>query len=154
MKLDQNLLFSFALAQGGEFAFVLFSFAVQSKVLTSQEAAPLIASAALTMALTPLLMILNERLIRPRFGTRETADREPDEIDQESAVIVAGFSPIPFKLFTISAGALAMSIPYFLFAALIGRSAHFFLVAFNQKFEIRLRTRKFHKLKSPGLFYS
>lgn len=46
------------------------------------------------------------------------------------AVVVAGFSPIPFKLFTISAGALAMSIPPFLFAALIGRSAHFFLVAF------------------------
>ena len=45
------------------------------------------------------------------------------------AVVVAGFSPIPFKLFTISAGALAMSIPPFLFAALIGRSAHFFLVA-------------------------
>lgn len=45
------------------------------------------------------------------------------------AVIVAGFSPIPFKLFTISAGALSMSIPLFLFAALIGRSAHFFLVA-------------------------
>ncbi len=45
------------------------------------------------------------------------------------AVVVAGFSPIPFKLFTISAGALAMSIPLFLFAALVGRSAHFFLVA-------------------------
>lgn len=45
------------------------------------------------------------------------------------AVVVAGFSPIPFKLFTISAGALAMSIPQFLLAALVGRSAHFFLVA-------------------------
>lgn len=45
------------------------------------------------------------------------------------AVVVAGFSPIPFKLFTISAGALAMSVPLFLMAALVGRSAHFFLVA-------------------------
>ena len=45
------------------------------------------------------------------------------------AVVVAGFSPIPFKLFTISAGAMAMSIPPFMFAALIGRSAHFFLVS-------------------------
>ena len=45
------------------------------------------------------------------------------------AVVIAGFSPIPFKLFTISAGALAMSIAPFMFTALIGRSAHFFLVA-------------------------
>lgn len=91
MGLDQNLLFSFALAQGGEFAFVLFSFANQSGVLTPDQTAPLIAAVALTMALTPLLMILNERLIQPRFGTRESAGREADEIDQESAVIVAGF---------------------------------------------------------------
>lgn len=45
------------------------------------------------------------------------------------AVIIAGFSPIPFKLFTISAGALSMAIAPFMLAALIGRSAHFFLVA-------------------------
>jgi membrane protein YqaA with SNARE-associated domain len=45
------------------------------------------------------------------------------------AVVVAGFTPIPFKLFTISAGALSMSVPLFLLAALIGRAGHFFLVA-------------------------
>jgi monovalent cation:proton antiporter-2 (CPA2) family protein len=91
MGLDQNLLFAFALAQGGEFAFVLFSFATQAGVLTAEQTAPLIAGVALTMALAPLLMIVNDRLIRPRFGTRESAEREPDAIDQESAVIVAGF---------------------------------------------------------------
>ena len=47
------------------------------------------------------------------------------------AVVVAGFSPIPFKLFTISAGAMSMAIPPFLFAALIGRSGHFFLVSLS-----------------------
>lgn len=45
------------------------------------------------------------------------------------AVIVAGFSPIPFKLFTLSAGALNMILLPFIFAALIGRSAHFFMVS-------------------------
>lgn len=45
------------------------------------------------------------------------------------AVIVAGFSPIPFKLFTLSAGALSMALLPFVFAALIGRSAHFFMVS-------------------------
>ena len=46
------------------------------------------------------------------------------------SVVIAGFSPIPFKLFTITAGAFAMSVPMFLLASLVGRSAHFFLVAF------------------------
>ena len=45
------------------------------------------------------------------------------------AVVIAGFSPIPFKLFTISAGALSMAILPFMLASLVGRSAHFFLVA-------------------------
>lgn len=45
------------------------------------------------------------------------------------AVVIAGFSPIPFKLFTISAGALSMSLLPFILAAIVGRSAHFFLVA-------------------------
>lgn len=45
------------------------------------------------------------------------------------AVMVAGFSPIPFKLFTLSAGALNMALLPFVFAALIGRSAHFFMVS-------------------------
>jgi len=45
------------------------------------------------------------------------------------AVVVAGFSPIPFKLFTISAGALSMALLPFVLAATVGRSAHFFLVS-------------------------
>ncbi len=45
------------------------------------------------------------------------------------AVVIAGFSPIPFKIFTITAGALSMALLPFIFAALVGRSAHFFLVA-------------------------
>jgi len=45
------------------------------------------------------------------------------------AVMVAGFSPIPFKLFTLSAGALNMALLPFIFAAFIGRCAHFFMVS-------------------------
>jgi membrane protein YqaA with SNARE-associated domain len=45
------------------------------------------------------------------------------------AVLAAGFTPIPYKIFTISAGALGMNLPLFLFASLIGRGARFFLVA-------------------------
>ena len=91
MSLDQNLLFSFSLAQGGEFAFVLFSFEVREGVIGADLASMLIAVAALTMAATPLLMLLNEKLVQPRVGTLEKEHREADAIDEENPVIIAGF---------------------------------------------------------------
>ncbi len=45
------------------------------------------------------------------------------------AVFIAGFSPIPYKVFTISAGALNMLLLPFVIASLVGRGARFFLVA-------------------------
>lgn len=45
------------------------------------------------------------------------------------AVFIAGFSPIPYKIFTISAGVLQMSVLPFIIASLFGRGARFFLVA-------------------------
>jgi membrane protein YqaA with SNARE-associated domain len=45
------------------------------------------------------------------------------------AVFVAGFSPIPYKIFTIAAGATLLNFPGFVIASLIGRGARFFLVA-------------------------
>ena len=91
MGLDQNLLFAFALAQGGEFAFVLFSFATQQGVIEPAVASPLVAVVALSMAVTPLFMLANEKLVQPRFGTREKAEREMDTIQEENPVIIAGF---------------------------------------------------------------
>ncbi len=45
------------------------------------------------------------------------------------AVAAAGFTPLPYKLFTITAGAFKINFPTFLFASLLSRSARFFLVA-------------------------
>ncbi len=45
------------------------------------------------------------------------------------AVLAAGFSPIPYKVFTIAAGALSMSLVPFILASLVGRAGRFFLVA-------------------------
>lgn len=45
------------------------------------------------------------------------------------AVFIAGFSPIPYKVFTIAAGALSMALLPFALASLIGRGARFYLVA-------------------------
>ncbi|HEY5790372.1 MAG TPA: YqaA family protein [Gammaproteobacteria bacterium] len=44
-------------------------------------------------------------------------------------VFIAGFSPIPYKLFTIAAGASAMALLPFTLASLVGRGARFFLVS-------------------------
>jgi membrane protein YqaA with SNARE-associated domain len=45
------------------------------------------------------------------------------------AVFVAGFTPIPYKVFTIAAGVAALTFPGFFVASLVGRGARFFLVA-------------------------
>ncbi len=55
-------------------------------------------------------------------------------------VFVAGFSPIPYKVFTIAAGVAILNLPGFIIASTIGRGARFFLVAglvyaFGKRFE-------------------
>ena len=45
------------------------------------------------------------------------------------AIFIAGFSPIPYKLFTISAGVISMAFLPFVVASFIGRGARFYLVA-------------------------
>ena len=59
-------------------------------------------------------------------------------------IFVAGFSPIPYKVFTIAAGVAALNLPVFFFGSLIGRGARFFLVAGlivwgGERFETTLR---------------
>lgn len=44
-------------------------------------------------------------------------------------VLIAGFSPIPYKVFTIAAGTMSLFLPVFVLASLIGRGSRFFLVA-------------------------
>ena len=59
-------------------------------------------------------------------------------------IFIAGFTPIPYKLFTITSGVMAMALMPFLVASLIGRGARFFLVAglvyfFGEKVETHLK---------------
>ncbi len=62
------------------------------------------------------------------WGAYETSRRWFDEYGVW-VVFVAGFSPIPYKVFTIAAGVAGLSLPGFFLASLIGRAARFFLVA-------------------------
>jgi monovalent cation:proton antiporter-2 (CPA2) family protein len=91
LKRAEGFLFAFALAQGGEFAFVLFSFATQNAVLPADVANLLVASVALSMAVAPVLLTINDKLVRPLFQKCEP-ERPPDEIDEhDNPVILAGF---------------------------------------------------------------
>jgi voltage-gated potassium channel Kch len=54
-------------------------------------ASPLVAVVALSMAITPLLLLVHERLVAPRVGTLAAPEREADAVEEESPVLIAGF---------------------------------------------------------------
>ncbi|MGR3984489.1 MAG: monovalent cation:proton antiporter-2 (CPA2) family protein [Gammaproteobacteria bacterium] len=86
----QRGMFSLLLAQGGEFGFVVFGFALGSGVMPAATANGLILAVALSMAVTPLLLFLNERWLEPRFFRPDA--RPPDDMDgAASPVIIIGF---------------------------------------------------------------
>ncbi len=88
---EQNFIFSFSLAQVGEFAFVLFSFSLQEGILSAETTSVMTAVVAISMALSPTVVLVNEKLILPRVGTDEEDERPADEIDEKNPVIIAGF---------------------------------------------------------------
>lgn len=92
LSMSQSFLFAFALAQAGEFAFVLLSESLQDGVLTQATTTPLVAAVALSMAATPLLLLVNDRLVQPLFAAGRGKSRAADEFaEYHSEVIIAGF---------------------------------------------------------------
>lgn len=66
-------------------------------------------------------------------------------------VFVAGFSPIPYKVFTIAAGVAVLNFPAFVIASVIGRGARFFLVAAVVKYAgVRLETTLLRYIERIG----
>lgn len=90
LRSAQNVLFTFAMSQGGEFAFVLLQFASDHQVFTTTHAAKITLVVALSMAATPFLMLLADRFVIPRFMS-VLPEREADEINEKNAVIIAGY---------------------------------------------------------------
>jgi monovalent cation:proton antiporter-2 (CPA2) family protein len=83
------LLTTLLLSQGGEFAFVLLAFATQNEVLPLAEASLLVSVVALSMPVTPLLMMAYGRLA-DRLADADLPP-EPDAIEPQGSVIIAGF---------------------------------------------------------------
>jgi len=86
----QNIGFALALSQGGEFAFVLFQFAGALHILPASLAKFLTLLVALSMAFTPVLMMVYSRFMVPRFMSLLPV-RSYDKIDEQNSIIIAGF---------------------------------------------------------------
>ena len=90
-RLDQKL-FALALAQAGEFGFVLLSLVESNGVMPSHIAKQLLLAVALSMLFTPLLFIVYDKVMVPRAYARAKAGDavRPDVIEQKHPVIIAG----------------------------------------------------------------
>ena len=83
--------FVILLAQGGEFGFVVFQLAQQAGLIDGPQASALVAAVALSMACTPALLLLADRVITPRLA-RKTVPRAATLNEQQQApIIIAGF---------------------------------------------------------------
>ena len=97
MKLpyQERPVFVVLLAQGGEFAFVVFQAAAGAQVFSAATASLLIGAVALSMLLSPLLLVGVDKLLLPRYASGKCAQNGPQlaEISepQTAPVIIAGF---------------------------------------------------------------
>ena len=83
--------FTLLLAQGGEFAFVVFQAATGAKVIPPETSSLLIGAVAVSMLLSPLILVAIDKLLLPRFAN--CGVEMPDEISeqQEAPIVIAGF---------------------------------------------------------------
>ncbi|RIJ47223.1 potassium transporter [Maribellus luteus] len=86
-----DFLFAFLLAQSSEFSFVLISFSKQNQLFDEKTSSMLLMIVTLSMAVSPLLLIFNDKAVTPIMARRYNKP-EYDEMDEpENPVILAGF---------------------------------------------------------------
>ncbi len=91
LRKGYEFLFAFLLAQSSEFAFVLISFSQQSRLFDATTAGLLLLVATLSMAISPLLLIFNEKAISPLLSKFQNKI-EYDRVEaSEKPIILAGF---------------------------------------------------------------
>ena len=92
VPLAERPVFTILLAQGGEFGFVVAQGALIAGAIDVPTSSMLVAAVALSMLLTPLLLVLADRWLSPRLAARGAAAALP-EIDQpqQAPIIICGF---------------------------------------------------------------
>jgi glutathione-regulated potassium-efflux system ancillary protein KefC len=83
--------FTLLLAQGGEFAFVVFQAAAGSQVFAPKTASLLVGAVAVSMLLSPLLLVAIDKLLLPRYANCNTPVLDEISEPQDAPVIIAGF---------------------------------------------------------------
>ncbi|ARV20202.1 Glutathione-regulated potassium-efflux system protein KefC [Curvibacter sp. AEP1-3] len=83
--------FTLLLAQGGEFAFVVFQAAAGANVFSAPTASLLIGAVAVSMLLSPLVLVAVDRWVLPRFAGRKGPALEEIAEPQSAPVIIAGY---------------------------------------------------------------
>jgi len=92
LTLPENLSFSIGLSQVGEFSFVTYAFASQLGIFNVEISDFLMAITALSMTITPIFLVLLDKVILPKMVKVEKNDRDMDEIEIKGKVILLGFS--------------------------------------------------------------
>lgn len=93
MKLpfQERPVFTLLLAQGGEFAFVVFQAAAGAHVFSGQTASLLIGAVAVSMLVSPLLLVAHDRLLLPRYANLGKLDLPEISEPQDAPIVIAGF---------------------------------------------------------------
>ncbi len=90
LRKGYEYLFAFLLAQSSEFSFVLISFSLQNNLFDTKIAGMLLLVVTLSMAISPLLLIFNDKAVRPVLSRKENK-QDFDEFDELNPVVIAGF---------------------------------------------------------------
>ncbi len=93
MKLpfQERPVFTVLLAQGGEFAFVVFQAASTANVFSMETSSLLIGAVALSMLITPLILIAVDKLLLPRYANCNVTPMAEISEQQTAPIIIAGF---------------------------------------------------------------
>jgi glutathione-regulated potassium-efflux system ancillary protein KefC len=91
MHVADRLLLAILLSQAGEFAFVVFEFAHSARILTDAQEHLWSVVVALSMALTPFLILLFDRFVVPRINAAKVLADIPPDMSGDKDVIVLGY---------------------------------------------------------------
>jgi len=91
LPLPERPVFIILLAQGGEFGFVVFQAAAQAGVIDAPTSSLLVAAVALSMLLTPLLLVATDRWWAPLLAGQNRSTLQELNQPQHAPVIIAGF---------------------------------------------------------------
>jgi glutathione-regulated potassium-efflux system ancillary protein KefC len=91
LPFQERPVFTLLLAQGGEFAFVVFQAAAGSSVLPAQTTSLLIGAVAVSMLVSPLILVAVDKLLLPRYAHCGVTPMEEISEPQDAPILIAGF---------------------------------------------------------------